>query len=154
MNTQEPQVDIQNASAHISTPSADEFLHWVTLATSDQKPNAEVSIRIVDKSESQSLNSQYRGKDKPTNVLSFPAEFPEGVDVPLLGDLVICAPIVAEEAKAQEKSETAHWAHMVIHGTLHLLGFDHIDDREAELMEATETALLKTLGHPCPYTPS
>lgn len=150
----QPLVDVQNASDATFIPCQQNFLDWVTIASSDKKPNAEVSIRIVDMPESQSLNKQYRGVDKPTNVLSFPTEFPEGVDIPFLGDLVICAPVVEAEAQAQNKSLEAHWAHMVIHGTLHLLGFDHIDDDEAKAMESIETSHLQTLGHPCPYTPS
>lgn len=147
----EPQVELQNASDAASIPCQQDFLNWVTIASSNKKPNAEVSIRIVDKIESQLLNKQYRGLDKPTNVLSFPAEFPEGVDIPFLGDLVICAPIVEAEARAQNKSIAAHWAHMVIHGTLHLLGYDHIEDDEAETMEALEIALLAKLDISSPY---
>ncbi len=145
------EVDLQNASTS-SIPTQQDFLKWVSLACKQQKPNAEVSIRVVEKDESQALNKQYRGKNKPTNVLSFPAEFPEGVDIPFLGDLVICAPVVVNEATEQHKKIEAHWAHMVIHGTLHLLGYDHIEDSEAEEMEAIEAALLQKLGHPCPYT--
>jgi probable rRNA maturation factor len=147
----QPQVDIQNASDVAFTPSEQDFLNWVTIATHDKKPNAEVSIRIVDKLESQALNKQYRGIDKPTNVLSFPAEFPEGVDIPFLGDIVICAPIVELEAKAQNKTLAAHWAHMIIHGVLHLLGCDHIEDDEAEVMEALEIQYLAQLGIASPY---
>ncbi len=146
-----PQVDIQNASDVAFTPSEQDFLNWVTIATHDKKPNAEVSIRIVDKLESQALNKQYRGIDKPTNVLSFPAEFPEGVDIPFLGDIVICAPIVELEAKAQNKTLEAHWSHMLIHGVLHLLGYDHIEDDEAEIMEALEIKYLARLGISSPY---
>ena len=112
---------------------------------------AEISIRLVDREESQALNRDYRQKDKPTNVLSFPADLPEIVDLPLLGDLIICASVVEQEAKEQDKASTAHWAHMVIHGTLHLLGYDHIDNHEAEAMEALETDILATLGIACPY---
>lgn len=147
----QPQVDIQNASDAEFIPSEQDFLSWVTIASGDKKPNAEVSIRIVDKLESQTLNKQYRGIDKPTNVLSFPAEFPEGVDIPLLGDIVICAPIVELEAKAQNKTPEAHWAHMIIHGVLHLLGYDHIEDDEAEIMEALEIKYLAQLDIASPY---
>lgn len=147
----QPQVEIQNASDATFIPCQQNFLDWVTIASSDKKPNAEVSIRIVDMPESQSLNKQYRGVDKPTNVLSFPTEFPEGVDIPFLGDLVICAPVVEAEAQAQNKSLEAHWAHMVIHGTLHLLGHDHIEDDDAEIMEALEIKLLKKLNITSPY---
>lgn len=112
---------------------------------------AELSVRIVDEDESQALNLQYRGKDKPTNVLSFPCELPDGVELPLLGDLVICAQVVAKEALEQGKVLHAHWAHMVVHGTLHLLGYDHIEDGEAEEMEAIEIQVLLELGYPNPY---
>jgi probable rRNA maturation factor len=145
-------VDLQIASRSKPIPSKKEFSHWIALATEGLRTKTEVSIRIVDRAESQSLNQQYREKDSPTNVLSFPAEFPEGVDIAFIGDLVICAPVVSEEAEAQAKSLTAHWAHMVIHGTLHLLGYDHIEDADAEEMETIETRLLATLGYPCPYT--
>lgn len=111
----------------------------------------ELSLSIVDNDESRELNAQYRGKDKPTNVLSFPAEFPEGVDVDWLGDLVVCAPVVEQEAHEQGKTLEAHWVHMTVHGTLHLLGFDHIVDAEAEEMESLETDILVKLGYPPPY---
>jgi probable rRNA maturation factor len=118
---------------------------------SDELNQAEVSVYIVDEAESQELNSQYRGKDKPTNVLSFPADIPEEVGVPLLGDLVVCAPVVEREAQEQGKTLNAHWAHMLVHGTLHLLGYDHLEDDEAEVMEALETRLVTQLHFPAPY---
>jgi len=116
---------------------------------------AEVSVRLVDRNESQALNSQYRHQDKPTNILSFPFEPPAGlpddVQLPLLGDLVICAAIVEQEAQAQNKSLESHWAHMLVHGSLHLLGYDHIKDSEATIMEALETQIITGLGYPEPY---
>lgn len=138
-------------------PTQEQLALWVETAARASQiktcPEApEVSIRIVDNDESQSLNQQYRGKDKPTNVLSFPTEFPEGVDIPFLGDLVICSPVVERESIEQNKELIAHWAHMVIHGTLHLMGYDHIDEKDANIMEPLETALLASLGYPCPYT--
>jgi probable rRNA maturation factor len=145
------QVDVQNASDAKFIPTQESFFEWVTIATREKKPNAEVSIRIVDKIESQSLNKQYRNIDKPTNVLSFPAEFPKGVDIPFLGDIVICAPIVEAEAKIQNKLIAAHWAHMTIHGVLHLLGYDHIENDEAEIMEALEVKYLAQLDISSPY---
>jgi probable rRNA maturation factor len=145
------QVDIQNGSDTAFIPDKQEFIRWVTIVTCEEKPDAEISIRIVDKLESQTLNHQYRGIDKPTNVLSFPAEFPEGVDIPFLGDIVICAPIVELEAQAQNKTLEAHWAHMLIHGALHLLGYDHIDDDEAEIMEALEIKYLAQINIISPY---
>lgn len=112
----------------------------------------EAALRIVDVSEMRQLNSQYRDKDRPTNVLSFPAELPADVTLDLLGDIVICAPVVQEEALAQGKALAAHWDHMLIHGVLHLLGFDHESDAEATQMELLETQALATLGWPCPYS--
>ncbi len=117
-----------------------------------QRPESELTIRLVDEAEGLELNSTYRHKDYATNVLSFPADVPdELLDIPLLGDLVICAPVVAREALEQRKPLQAHWAHLVIHGCLHLLGYDHIDDAEAEEMETLERELLAELGHPDPY---
>ena len=111
----------------------------------------ELTVRIVSADESQQLNRDYRGKDYATNVLSFPFEAPPDVDVAILGDLAICADVVIREAQEQKKDVMAHWAHMVIHGTLHLLGFDHIEDDEAEQMEALEIGLLAGFGIADPY---
>jgi probable rRNA maturation factor len=106
---------------------------------------------MVENDESQQLNHQYRGKDKPTNVLSFPADLPPHIELPLLGDLIIATGVVTAEAAEQKKPLIAHWAHMVVHGCLHLLGYDHIDDDEAEEMEALETTIMAKLGYPDPY---
>ncbi len=145
-------LDLQLATQAQDLPSQAQLEAWVTAALQGAgREETELTIRIVDDAESQALNSQYRGKDKPTNVLSFPFEAPPGIALPLLGDLVICAPVVAQEAQEQGKTLAAHWAHMVIHGTLHLLGYDHIKDQDAERMEAKETALLDSLGYPDPY---
>lgn len=111
----------------------------------------EITVRIVDKDESQQLNHEYRGKDKPTNVLSFPFESPPGIDMNLLGDLVICADIVSEEAQQQNKSALHHWYHMLVHGSLHLMGFDHLEDHDADHMEALEIAILAKIGVDDPY---
>ncbi|HEY8569701.1 rRNA maturation RNase YbeY [Microbulbifer sp.] len=146
-------VDVQRATSQPDLPSDDDLARWAAAAVGVHRPEAEISLRIVDEDESQELNSQYRGKDKPTNVLSFPADIPEELGLPLLGDLVICAPVVALEAEQQHKALSAHWAHMVVHGTLHLLGYDHIDDDEAEIMENLETRILAQLGFDDPYTP-
>ena len=108
-------------------------------------------IRIVDEDESAQLNETYRHKVGATNVLSFPFEVPEGIELNLLGDLVVCAPVLAREAQEQNKPLMAHWAHIIIHGTLHLLGYDHIDDSDAREMEEKEIALLKTLSISNPY---
>ncbi|MBV1930504.1 MAG: rRNA maturation RNase YbeY [Porticoccaceae bacterium] len=125
---------------------------WVEAAIADRKDEAELSIRIVGTDEAAELNTQYRGKQGPTNVLSFPADLPEVVALPLLGDIVLCAPLVLKEAREQGKSAQAHWAHLVIHGTLHLLGYDHIDKADAAQMEALETSILGSLNYPAPYT--
>lgn len=145
------QLDLQLAVDDSNLPTKQDFQRWVDTALSASKTPFELTIRVVDSNESQQLNAEYRGKDKPTNVLSFPFEVPEGIDVNLLGDLVICAPIVKEEAIEQKKNVHDHWAHMVIHGCLHLLGFDHIDDIEAEEMEALEIEKLASLGINNPY---
>ncbi len=147
-------VDIQRADnlpKECFTPSQEQFEQWSRAALAHYHKDSELSIRLVDLEESQALNSNYRGKDKPTNVLSFPADFPDTLNIPLLGDIIICAPVIAAEAKEQHKALEAHWAHMVVHGALHLLGYDHIDDDDAEEMESLETAILLTLGFPEPY---
>lgn len=146
------QIDIEKNSQSQHIPAVSELERWISTALHNQQlEEAEVSLYIVDEVESQELNSQYRGKDYPTNVLSFPADIPEEVGVPLLGDLVICAPVVEREAQEQGKTLAAHWAHMLVHGSLHLLGFDHIEDNEADEMEALETEIITGLGYPAPY---
>ena len=145
-------VDIDNVSTSKNVPSHTNITHWVNHVLSHEaKTDAELSIRIVDKDEIQQLSASYRNKDKPTNVLSFPAELPEAVQIPLLGDIIICAPIVEKEAREQQKSTDSHWAHMLIHGTLHLLGYDHIDDTEADIMEGVEIQIMQNLGFDSPY---
>ncbi|MDP5054914.1 MAG: rRNA maturation RNase YbeY [Congregibacter sp.] len=123
----------------------------LTLTGADPQKHWEAALRIVDIPEMQQLNAQYRAKDYPTNVLSFPADLPADVTLDLLGDIVICATVVQEEAAAQGKALAAHWDHMLIHGVLHLLGFDHQSDAEATHMESLETQALAALGWPCPY---
>ena len=123
---------------------------WMPLFRQFQE-ESEVTIRLVDDAESHELNLTYRGKDKPTNVLSFPFEAPPGIEMPLLGDLIICRQVVEQEAKEQQKPLEAHWAHMVVHGSLHLLGYDHIEDDEAEEMESLETEIMLALGYEDPY---
>lgn len=132
-------------------PSEAQFQQWVAAALAGHGDAAELTLRIVDDAEGAALNETYRGKQGPTNVLSFPFEAPPGVSLPLLGDIVICAPQVAREAVEQGKPPQAHWAHLTLHGCLHLLGYDHIDAAEAEEMEALETELLAALGYPNPY---
>lgn len=134
-------------------PAAASFRNWVEAALrgARRRKATELSIRIVDTKEGRTLNREYRGKDYATNVLSFPVELPPGITLPLIGDLAICAPVVAKEAKEQGKNPRDHWAHMTVHGVLHLLGYDHIDDAEAEAMEALETRILAGLGIADPY---
>lgn len=146
------QIDIEINSQHPGIPSQEKCEAWLGAALQDQNlTDAEVSLYIVDEAEGQQINLQYRGKDYPTNVLSFPADIPKEIGIPLLGDLVICAPVVEREAKEQQKTNDAHWAHMLVHGCLHLLGYDHIEDEEADQMEALETRILQQLGFPPPY---
>lgn len=152
-STSMPEVDVQIATADENIPSEEDFRSWVAAALPADKINSELTIRVVGFDESRSLNAQYRQKDKPTNVLSFPSELPPELQIPLLGDLVICAGVVEREALEQGKTLLAHWAHMVVHGTLHLLGYDHETDADAEVMEALETRILGTLGFPAPYEP-
>ncbi|QYJ79653.1 rRNA maturation RNase YbeY [Shewanella acanthi] len=144
-------LDVQYATASDYLPTEAQFSLWVKTAIGNSMDKAELTIRIVDPRESQMLNSTYRGKDKPTNVLSFPFEAPPEIELPLLGDLVICASVVENEAHEQQKPLEAHWAHMVVHGCLHLLGYDHIEDEEAEEMESLETQLIEGLGFTDPY---
>lgn len=146
-------IDLQVASENTENlPTIEQFTHWATQAVRAESLEPEVTIRIVDEAESHHLNLTYRGKDRPTNVLSFPFECPDEVKLPLLGDLVICRQVVEREAEEQGKSLTAHWAHLVIHGCLHLLGYDHIDDAEAEEMESLETQIMLGLGFVDPYS--
>jgi len=145
------ELDIQHACDAQNLPSTAQFQSWVDTALGHYKKDFELTIRLVEISESQALNLQYRDKDKPTNVLSFPFEVPEGIELNLLGDLVVCADVVAKEAQEQCKNLNHHWAHMVIHGCLHLLGYDHIDDDEATEMETLETRLLNELNISDPY---
>lgn len=132
-------------------PSEALFERWLATVLPKFQAQSEVTIRIVDEAESHHLNLTYRGKDKPTNVLSFPFEAPPEIELPLLGDLIICRQVVEQEAAEQQKTAEEHWAHMVIHGCLHLLGYDHIEDDEAEEMEGLETEILAELGYDDPY---
>jgi probable rRNA maturation factor len=142
------QISVQRCVPASGIPAAATLRGWAMAAL---EPNAgDLTIRIVDAEESRSLNHRYRGKDKPTNVLSFHGDA-ELESEPVLGDLVICAPVVAAEAVEQGKTARAHWAHMVVHGCLHLLGHDHEKEREARRMEALEVSILKRLGFPDPY---
>ncbi|RTQ98062.1 rRNA maturation RNase YbeY [Halomonas nitroreducens] len=150
-------VDRQVALDAEGLPAEAELEAWVAavLARHPRESRHELTVRFVDSEESRALNRDYRDRDRPTNVLSFPFECPPGVSLPLLGDLVICHPVVLAEARDQDKSLAAHYAHMVVHGTLHLLGHDHLEDDEAEAMEALERDILAGLGIADPYlTPS
>ena len=144
-------VAVNYAAPRAGVPAAVSFRKWVAAALKGRIREADLAIRIVDEREGQALNRHYRGKDYATNVLSFPAELPEGVKLPLLGDLVICAPVVAREAAEQGKALKDHYAHLTVHGVLHLLGWDHEDDKEAEAMEQLEREILAELGIADPY---
>ncbi len=145
-------VDLQLACDNTEAlPLESDLTLWFSETVKAFRPQAEVTIRLVDEAESQALNRDYRHKDKPTNVLSFPFEVPEGIELDLLGDLVICRQVVEREAKEQNKDLSAHWAHMVVHGSLHLLGYDHIEDEQAQEMESLEIAIMQSLGFTNPY---
>jgi probable rRNA maturation factor len=144
-------VEVQIAcDATMGLPAEEQLQQWAEVALQDHGLRI-LAIRVVDKAESQQLNHDYRGKDKPTNVLSFPFEAPPGIDMDLLGDLIICKQVVEQEADQQSKPLMAHWAHMVVHGSLHLLGYDHIEDDEAEEMESLETEIMLGMGFEDPY---
>lgn len=132
-------------------PAAEQVTAWAEAALAGRCEEGQLTVRIVDEAEGAALNEAYRHKTGPTNVLSFPAGKDDFLPVPLLGDIVICAPVVEREAREQGKRAEAHWAHMVIHGVLHLLGYDHVEADEAQVMEALETAILERLGFPDPY---
>ncbi len=132
-------------------PDSEQFQQWLNQVSDKLQTSGEICIKIVDINESQSLNHQYRGKEKPTNVLSFPSDVPDFVESDHLGDLAICSQVVAQEAVEQNKKADDHWAHMTIHGVLHLLGYDHIEDADAEKMEALEVSLLAAMGVKNPY---
>ena len=145
-------IDLQIAcEQETGLPTAQQIEQWARAAVQPQSDEVEMTVRIVDEGESHALNLNYRGKDRPTNVLSFPFECPDEVELPLLGDLVICRQVVEREAQEQDKPLMAHWAHMVVHGSLHLLGYDHIKDDEAEEMESLETQIMIGLGFVDPY---
>ncbi len=148
-------VAVSYALPRAGVPASVSFRSWVAAALAGRIREADVAIRIVGAREGRALNRHYRGKDYATNVLSFPVELPEGLPkearLPLLGDLVLCAPVVAREAKEQGKPLRAHYAHLTVHGCLHLLGWDHEDAREADAMEQLEREILAGLGLPDPY---
>lgn len=145
---------IQNQQHNSSLPDEEKIQHWAASAYLGDD-DVQVTLRIVDAEESQALNQAYREKDYPTNVLSFPMDMPdeflELLEMKMLGDLVVCASVVEKEAAEQHKSEDSHWAHMLVHGMLHLQGYDHIEDDDAEIMETLETEILNKLGFTDPY---
>lgn len=144
-------LELQIATTARDYPGEQQFQRWIDTVLSDPGQNSEVVIRLVDETESADLNQQYRHKSGPTNILSFPFDAPDGVEMDLLGDLVICAPLIAQEARQQQKVLEHHWAHITIHGILHLLGYDHIEDSDAEEMEALEIKFLNTMNIANPY---
>jgi probable rRNA maturation factor len=153
-------LDLQIACEAADLPAPADFERWAAAALSGRRARAELTIRLVDAEEGAALNRSYRGREGPTNVLSFPFDVPPelgiGLDpqdpiADLLGDLVICAEVVQREAREQCKTAQAHWAHMVVHGVLHLLDYDHLTERDAEEMETLESGILGTLEFPSPY---
>ena len=144
-------IEIQTVYQSDGQPDEEHIQRWVDAALADFPSDTEIVVRIVDEQESAELNEQYRHKSGPTNILSFPVDLPDGIELDLLGDLVICAPVLEKEALEQHKALADHWAHIIIHGVLHLLGYDHIDETEAELMENKEISILNTLTIPNPY---
>jgi len=143
-------VDLQNDAGFADAPALPDFERWVQAALQDSHAQLEQTICIVDEAQSRELNNRFRGKDSATNVLAFPGEN-EFLDYDCLGDLVICAPRVSAEAQHQGKALDAHWAHLVVHGMLHLQGYDHQSDEQASAMEALEIEILDTLGYTNPY---
>jgi probable rRNA maturation factor len=145
-------LEIQRASPG-PVPAEEDVRRWIaaTLERLGRRDDAEICVRLVGVTEMAALNRQYRGRSGPTNVLSFPSDLPPELGLPLLGDIVICAPVVDSEAEQQGKPRSAHWAHMLVHGTLHLLGYDHVAEPDAGEMEAIETAVMASLDYPCPY---
>jgi probable rRNA maturation factor len=146
-------IAIQDMATIPILPSQEELQQWALAVLQTKLPAAEITLRIVDKDEIRELNKTYRKKDNPTNVLSFPLKIIAGVNIPIppIGDIIICAEIVKEEAMTQDKPEKAHWAHMIVHGILHLLGYDHENDIDADRMEQEEIIILQTLGFSNPY---
>lgn len=147
------QVHIQQASEAADIPVEADFQRWIAAALEGRRDSGEISIRIIELEEMQALNFLYRQQNKATNVLSFPMGELPGIEdeIPMLGDIVLCAPVIATEASQQSKLPEAHWAHMVVHSILHLLGYDHEEDDEAQAMEALERQIMDTLDYPDPY---
>jgi len=148
-------LEIQRVTAMPDSPDDEQFQQWADAVPGGNSVPRTLTIRIVDEQEARRLNQDYRNRDFATNVLAFPAELPEGLPTDIyqsqLGDILICAPVVAREAGEQGCTETDHWAHLTIHGILHLLGYDHLQNKEAVIMEALETEILAKLGISDPY---
>ncbi|HEY5776452.1 MAG TPA: rRNA maturation RNase YbeY [Xanthomonadales bacterium] len=148
-------LEIQRATTSTNVPGDDQFKRWISAVPAAEGVEYTLTIRIVDEPEAQRFNREYRNRDYATNVLSFPAELPEGLPEEVrqsqLGDLLICAPVLVREALEQNRPETDHWAHLTIHGLLHLLGYDHEQPDEAVVMESVEIEILEKLGIPDPY---
>jgi probable rRNA maturation factor len=145
------QVDLQVASRSRRLPTLGKVRRWIRSTLTATRGKRSIGVRLVDRAESRRLNATYRSRNHPTNVLSFPAPERQPAGERLLGDLVICAPVVAAEAREQGKPVDAHWAHLVVHGTLHLIGHDHERPKAARAMEAREVRILAGLGYPNPY---
>lgn len=147
--------EIQRATTSANTPGDEQFRRWINAVPGNKAHIFELTIRIVDEPEAQRFNREYRGRDYATNVLSFPAELPEGLPEEVrqnqLGDILICAPVVVNEALERQRPENDHWAHLTIHGILHLLGYDHEESAAASAMESLETKILRNLGISDPY---
>ncbi len=145
------QLDIQLATQSDNLPDEEQFQLWIDAVLADDQQDREVVIRIVDEAEMTALNESYRQKTGPTNILSFPFQPPPQIESNLLGDLIICAPVIDKEAKQQNKKVLDHWAHIVVHGMLHLLGYDHLTEEEAQVMENLEINILQSLHISNPY---
>lgn len=147
--------EIQRAVTSIKTPDDDQFRTWISAVEAEPNRLYRLTIRIVDEIEAQRFNREYRKRDYATNVLSFPAELPGGLPAEVreseLGDLLMCASVVVREAREQHRPADDHWAHLTIHGLLHLLGYDHQQPEEAAIMETLETEILAKLGISDPY---
>lgn len=151
MSNNKIRIDLQLESDALKLPEQSLFQQWVEAALQSSYQRLEQTLRIVDEDESRQLNNTFRHQDRPTNVLSFPAQDSEFLDYDCLGDLVLCAPVIQREAQEQGKSLEAHWAHMIVHGMLHLQGFDHLNEADAQQMETLEIEILAALGHTNPY---
>lgn len=144
-------VEVQRARSGLRCPPVRRLRTWAQAALARCGRTGEISVRVVEEPEMSELNERYRNKPGPTNVLSFPFEGMPGVAPGFLGDIVVCAPVLEHEARAQGKTLEAHWAHLVVHGTLHLLGYDHVSSAQARVMESAEREILAGLGFPDPY---